>query len=142
MKVIFKLLILSQVFSIAASYSADNIYIPAIPSSKEINEAVTPPEINCNSEQPVSEDDLNKCYKAHPFFIEILMLISDSDFRDQEKSIIRKKKLAVEVSINKQSVEACLRQLIQYANEQNNPENLKYVQYRLSEISSVIKSNI
>ncbi len=86
----------------------------------------------------ISEDRLTKCYEQHPFLMETLMLISDKDFANQTKA--KKRKESVKVFFDRQPVEirSCVEDIIQYAKEQNDPENLKFVVSRMKEISSVI----
>ena len=67
-----------------------------------------------------------------------LMLISDQDYADQKKSLLRKEVISKEFSKNPTEIRGCVDDIIQYAKEQNDPENLKFVISRLKETTSIV----
>ena len=88
----------------------------------------------------VTEESLSRCYESHPFFQEAIMGISDDDFANKTKSGQRKKSIQAEYSKNSSSVRTCLDHVIQFAKDQKDPANLKYVILRTGEISSVVNA--
>lgn len=92
------------------------------------------------TKSPISDSRLNQCYKAHPFLMESLVLISDEDFANQSKSTQRKILIKKEFEKDPSEVRGCVDDIIQYAKDQKDPENLKYVISRLKEVTSVVYS--
>ncbi len=90
----------------------------------------------------IAENRLTKCYEQHPFLMEALMLISDKEFANQIKA--KKRKESIKVFFDKQPTEirSCVEDIIQYAKQQNDPENLKHVVLRMKEVSSVIYASV
>lgn len=86
----------------------------------------------------VQESRLVQCYNDHPFLMQALMLISDEDYINETKSNERKKIIKAAFEKNPTGIRACVDDVVQYAKEQNDPENLKYIIFRLKEIASIV----
>jgi hypothetical protein len=139
MNMLLKLLFLT---CIAFSASAE-VVIPPIPTAKEVNKNLSPAKLSCAEtvvadSKPVEEKTLTKCYTDHPFFLEAIMLVSDADFSNSDKSTLRKEKISALYELNKNSISACLNNLLQFSKEQNDTKNEIYVNYRLSEIKEIV----
>lgn len=87
---------------------------------------------------PIAEERLTQCYKNHPFLMQSLMLLSDQDYADQKKSLLRKEVISKEFAKSPTEIRSCVDDIIQYAKEQNDPENLKFVISRLKETTSIV----
>lgn len=123
------------------AHASDEVKIPPIPSAEEVNKAVSALEKNCNTEvqTPVTGEELNACYGAHPFIMEALMLMSDKDFSDATKKETRKKSLTAAIENKEAATLACVNKMIQYAKEKTDEKNQAYVKFRMSEISQVLE---
>ena len=86
----------------------------------------------------VTDERLNQCYQKFPFFFEALMLISDDDFTNSVKSLDRKKVIQNKFEKKSMEIRSCLDDVIQYAKNQGDDENTRYVVLRMSEISSIV----
>lgn len=94
--------------------------------------------VKAHAVQPTAEESLNHCYASYPFFQEALMLISDNDFKNPIKSKERKEIIKKAAAKNISEVRICRDRVIQVAKKQNDLINLKYVVYRMTEVSAVI----
>lgn len=97
--------------------------------------------LSASAQMKVSEEMLGKCYEVHPYFQEAIMGVSDEDFANKTKSAQRKQVIQADHAKNSNAVRTCLDQVIQFAKDQKDPANLKYVILRLSEISSVVHAD-
>jgi hypothetical protein len=88
--------------------------------------------------RPITDERLNQCYQHFPFFLEALVLISDDDFANSTKSYDRKKIIQREFDKKSAEIRSCLDDVIQYAKNQGDDENVRYVVLRMSEISSIV----
>lgn len=125
-------------------FAQTDIVIPDIPTAQKINEMITPAVLPCEIQSstpssPIDEKILSKCYSDHPIFMEVLMLTSDTDFANGEKSKIRIEKFKLALQENADSIRNCTAILKQYAAEQKDPKNEVYVNFRLSEIIDLLQ---
>ena len=86
----------------------------------------------------ITEELLQQCYKDYPFFMEALMLVTDKDFADPKKTKARKIHIESEFKKRPSEIRTCTENIIQFAKDQNDAENLKHVLSRMKEITSVV----
>lgn len=89
----------------------------------------------------ITDERPNECYKSHPFLLDALMQISDKDFADTKKSQLRRKAIRIQFAKKPKEIRACVDDIIQYAKDQGDEENLKYVILRTGEVSSIVYQN-
>lgn len=85
-----------------------------------------------------SDATLNSCYKEFPLLQESLMLLSDSDFADQKKSQKRKLLINRLYEKNPSTLRECVRSIVKRAENENDPDNTRYVNTRMREFTSIV----
>ncbi|MGZ3781638.1 MAG: hypothetical protein ACXVCY_13380 [Pseudobdellovibrionaceae bacterium] len=87
------------------------------------------------------EEALTQCYKQFPLLFQSLMLISDQDYANKSKAKIRAVQIKKDYEKSPTQLRDCVDKVKQYALDQNDLDNLKFVTKRTKEFSSVVYSH-
>ncbi|MGZ3771647.1 MAG: hypothetical protein ACXVCP_18860 [Bdellovibrio sp.] len=93
------------------------------------------------SKSPVTEEKLTQCYQQFPLLQQNIMLISDKDFADKSKSKLRISTIKRDFEKQPLELRKCVENVIQYAKDQKDPENLNFILLRTKEFRSVVYGN-
>lgn len=89
---------------------------------------------------PVSEETLQQCYKSHPILMKLLVSVDDKEFENQKAGKVRTAVIKKDFEKDPTGLRSCVENVIQFAKEQNDPENLQFVALRMKEVTGIVYS--
>ena len=83
----------------------------------------------------VTEQDLHKCYSNYPFLIDLLVNVSDVDFKDSSKRLVRVTEILDGIKKKPEYVQECLNNVKTFAKNTEDLNTVLFVTERLKEVS-------